>query len=152
MKKYGISNFTAEELIQCDNEELDSYEIAYINKLNTYSEGYNATKGGDGKILFDYEQILECYKQGGTITETACKIKCSIDTVKKVLTIYNFPIRHVRCGCSEPKKIKQFSLEGEFIRDWDSITQAAHWLVDNGYAKTYNGGVKQKISLCVQGS
>ena len=31
-----------------------------------------------------------------------------------------------------------------------SIADAAHWLVDNGYAKTYNGGVRQKISLCAQ--
>ena len=152
MCKYGVDNFYVEELLQCDDVELDTYEIAYINKLNTYSNGYNATKGGDGKILFDYNEILECYKQGGTITETARKIKCSVDTVKKVLTIFNFPIRSVRCGCcSDPKKVKQFSLENEFIKEWDSITQAAHWLVDNGYAKKYNGGVKQKISLCVQG-
>lgn len=34
---------------------------------------------------------------------------------------------------------------------WNSIADAAHWLVDNGYAKTYNGGVRQKISLCVKG-
>lgn len=25
---------------------------------------------------------------------------------------------------------------------------AAHWLVDNGYAKTYNGSVRGKISQC----
>lgn len=25
---------------------------------------------------------------------------------------------------------------------WNSIADAAHWLVDNGYAKTYNGGVR----------
>ena len=69
---------------------------------------------------------------------------------KKVLTINNIPIRHIRSGCcSEPKKVKQYSLDGTFIKEWDSITLAAHWLVDNGYAKTYNGGVKQKIGLCI---
>ena len=152
MRKYGVENFIVEELIECPNEELNSYEIMYIDKLGTYHEGYNATKGGDGSILFDYNKIIETYKLGGTIKDCASKMQCSTDTVKKVLTINNIPIRHIRSGCcSEPKKVKQYSLDGTLIKEWDSITLAAHWLVDNGYAKTYNGGVKQKIGLCMKG-
>lgn len=152
MNKYGIENFVVKELIECPNEELSSYEIMYIDKLGTYHNGYNATKGGDGSILFDYDKIIETYKLGGTITNCAAKIHCSVDTVKKVLTINNIPIRHVRCGCcSEPKKVKQYSLDGTFIKEWDSITQAAHWLADNKYVKTYNSGVNSKIGLCMRG-
>ena len=152
MNKYGIENFVVEELIECPNEELSSYEIMYIDKLGTYHNGYNATKGGDGSILFDYDKIIETYKLGGTMTDCAAKIHCSVDTVKKVLTINNIPIRHVRCGCCiEPKKVKQYSLDGTFIKEWDSITQAAHWLADNKYAKTYNSGVNSKIGLCMRG-
>lgn len=152
MNKYGIENFVVKELIECPNEELSSYEIMYIDKLGTYHNGYNATKGGDGSILFDYDKIIETYKLGGTITNCAAKIHCSVNTVKKVLTINNIPIRHVRCGCcSEPKKVKQYSLDGTFIKEWDSITQAAHWLADNKYAKTYNSGVNSKIGLCMRG-
>ena len=152
MNKYGVENFVVEELLECPNEELNSYEIMYIDKLETFHNGYNATKGGDGTILFDYDKIIETYKQGGTIKDCAAKMQCSTDTVKKVLTINNIPIRHIRCGCcSEPKKVKQYSLDGTFIKEWDSITLAAHWLADNGYAKTYNGGIKQKISLCMRG-
>lgn len=152
MNKYGIENFVVEELLKCPNEELNSYEIMYIDKLETFHKGYNATKGGDGSILFDYNKIIETYKQGGTIIDCASTMQCSIDTVKKVLTINNIPIRHIRSGCcSEPKKVKQYSLDGTLIKEWDSITLAAHWLVDNGYAKTYNGGVKQKIGLCMGG-
>ena len=153
MNKYGIENFVVEELIECPNDELDSYEKMYIEKLQTYGHnGYNATKGGDGSILFDYDKIIETYALGGTMTECAAKIHCSVDTVKKVLTINNIPIRHNRRGCcSDPKKVEQYSLEGVFIKEWESITLAAHWLVDNGYAKTYNSGVKQKIRLCMRG-
>nr|DAT29003.1 MAG TPA: intron associated endonuclease [Caudoviricetes sp.] len=153
MNKYGIENFVVEELIECPNDELDSYEKMYIEKLQTYGHnGYNATKGGDGSILFDYDKIIETYALGGTMTECAAKMHCSVDTVKKVLTINNIPIRHNRRGCySDPKKVEQYSLEGVFIKEWESITLAAHWLVDNGYAKTYNSGVKQKIRLCMRG-
>ena len=153
MNKYGIENFVVEELIECPNDELDSYEKMYIEKLQTYGHnGYNATKGGDGSILFDYDKIIETYALGGTMTECAAKMHCSVDTVKKVLTINNIPIRHNRRGCcSDPKKVEQYSLEGVFIKEWESITLAAHWLADNGYAKTYNSGVKQKIRLCMRG-
>ena len=152
MNKYGIENFIVEELCECDNEELSSYEIQYIEKYNTYSKGYNATKGGDGSILFDYNLILELYQKGLSMVEVASKVGCCVDTVSKVIHINNVPIHKVIRGfCKEPLKVRQFSLDNEFIRQWDSIADAAHWLVDNGYAKTYNGGVRQKISMCTKG-
>lgn len=131
---------------------LSSYEIQYIEKYNTYSKGYNATKGGDGSILFDYNLILKLYQEGLSMIEVASKVGCCTDTVSKVIHINNVPIHKVIRGfCKEPLKVKQFSLDNEFIRQWDSIADAARWLVDNGYAKTYNGGVRQKISLCAKG-
>lgn len=60
----------------------------YIEKLNTYHYGYNATKGGDGSILFDYDKIIEIYKQGGTITECAAKIGLCMKGKSK--TAYKF--------------------------------------------------------------
>lgn len=66
MNKYGIENFVVEELIECPNDELDSYEKMYIEKLQTYEHnGYNVTKGGEGSILFDYDKIIETYALGG---------------------------------------------------------------------------------------
>lgn len=56
--------------------------------------------------LFDYDKIIKTYSLGGTMTECAAKMHCSVDTVKKVLTINNIPIRHNRRGCcSDPKKV-----------------------------------------------
>lgn len=148
MNKYGVENFKVECLEEVDDSTvLSEREIYWIHELQTYGEqGYNATKGGDGSILFDYDKIIETYKLGGTMTDCAAKIHCSVDTVKKVLTINNIPIRPLT------KKVKQYSLDGTFIREWDSITQAAHWLADNKYAKSYQGGgVKSRISLCMRG-
>ena len=152
MNKYGTENFVVEELCQCDNEELSSYEIQYIEKHNTYSDGYNATKGGDGKILFDYKLILDLYQGGASMREVAARVGCSVDTVSKVVHINNIPLNKIIAGtCRKPIKVKQFDLKGNFVREWDSIADAAHWLVDNGYAKKYNGGVRQKISMCCKG-
>ena len=89
MNKYGIENFVVEQLCECDNEELSSYEIQYIEKLNTYHTGYNVTKGGDGKILFDYNEIISLYKTGISMVEVAAKIGCSEDFVENQLKCNN---------------------------------------------------------------
>ena len=48
-KKYGIDAFDFEILKECEDEELNKWEMYYINKLNTKKPyGYNMTEGGDG--------------------------------------------------------------------------------------------------------
>lgn len=152
MNKYGIENFVVEQLCECDNEELSSYEIQYIEKLNTYHTGYNVTKGGDGKILFDYNEIVSLYKTGISMVEVAAKIGCSVDTVSRVVHINKLPNNRVfRRFCREPIKMQQLTLDSKLVKTWDSISDAASWLVSNGYAKTLNGRVRQKISRCAKG-
>jgi group I intron endonuclease len=47
MAKYGIENFTIEELESADNDLLDDLEIQYIEAFNTLvPNGYNLTTGG----------------------------------------------------------------------------------------------------------
>lgn len=44
-----------------------------------------------------------------------------------------------------PVKIEQYN-EDILVQVFNSVADAAHWCVDNGYAKTYNGGVRSHIS------
>jgi group I intron endonuclease len=47
INKYGSENFICELITTCKIEELDDYEIKYIQELNTkYPNGYNLTNGG----------------------------------------------------------------------------------------------------------
>lgn len=161
MNKYGKESFIVEKLMECDNEELDSYEILYIDKLNTYHNGYNATKGGDGKPLFDYKQILEVYLQKQSVLQTAQKVGCCVDTVRNVLHTYKIPTRALtkqsiyeqglKSCLNIKKEVVQLDMHNKEIQQFESIAEAAHWLVNNGYAKQYNGGVRQKISNVCQG-
>ena len=61
--KYGIENFSIEILEKCNIEDLNSREIFYIAKYDTFKNGYNLTIGGDGnrKLLLDdsYSEIKE---------------------------------------------------------------------------------------------
>lgn len=95
MNKYGIENFIIEELEQVEDEtKLDEREIYWIKELQTYgSNGYNATKGGDGKILYDYKDILNLANLGYTASQISKKVGCCKDTVFKVVKSYNVRLR-----------------------------------------------------------
>ena len=124
----------------------------WIEKLDTYKNGYNATLGGDGKILFDYKEIVRIYKQGNSIKNTSLQIGCCVDTVRKVIELYKIPKNKILSGnCQIPKQVIMLDLLGNEICTFNSYADAAHWLVDNKFAKTYNGGVREKIGSCAKG-
>mgnify|MGYP001102130193 CR=1 FL=1 len=87
MNKYGIENFIIEELEQVKDENLLSErEIYWIKELETFgNNGYNATSGGDGKILYDYKEIIELANLGYDSQQISDKMGCCRDTVYKVL-------------------------------------------------------------------
>lgn len=58
MRKYGINNFSFNIIEECPVNKLKEREIYWIEKLDTYNNGYNATKGGDlpeGHVLIGEE-------------------------------------------------------------------------------------------------
>lgn len=72
MNKYGIDKFEITLLEESDDNLLEQREVYWIEKLNTYgSNGYNATKGGDGKLLYNHNRIIELYKEGYNIPKIA---------------------------------------------------------------------------------
>lgn len=85
--------------------------------------------------------------------EVARTIHCCIDTVSKVVHLYNLPINKIIAGnCKQPKTVIQLDKETKKeLQTFNSVADASRWLVDNGYAKTCNGGVRQKICNCCNG-
>lgn len=47
-RKYGADNFEFTIIEQCDENELNEREIYWIEYYDSYLNGYNQTKGGDG--------------------------------------------------------------------------------------------------------
>lgn len=142
--KYGIENFKIEELecVNADNK-LEEREIYWINELETYGHnGYNATKGGDGKILYDHNEIIELYNLGYSTTKIAKKIGCDPSTVRKVLKANGIRSR----GSSS--MIDQFDLAGNYIQTFDSSLEVIEWLYDNEITKSKKDSIRGAISKC----
>lgn len=143
MNKYGIENLKVEELEQVDDSQLLSdREIYWIKELNTWGHsGYNATKGGDGKVLYDYKEIIELYNMGYSQKQVAKKVGCCDDTVSKVLKAHNIKIRG-----SKIKKIDQFDMAGNYVQSFFGSIEVAQWLVEKGLAKSISS--KRHIIEC----
>lgn len=112
MNKYGIENFIVEQLEEVENNTLLSdREIYWINELQTYgSNGYNATKGGDGKILYNHNEIIELARLGYTIKQITLKLKCNNRTIENVLKANGVKFRK-----RNTKIIVQYDLAGNYI-------------------------------------
>lgn len=142
MKKYGNENFQIELLGEYSEIDLDFYENYWICELDTYKNGYNATLGGDGKILFDYKLIVDTYNNLKCTRQTSELIGCCIETTRKVLNLYNINFN--------TKEVSQ-SLNGEIINTFKSITEASQWIKDSNISTAVINSIASKISANCKG-
>ena len=102
---------------ECRQEEASDRECYWIEQLGSYHNGYNATKGGDGKNLFNHEAILNCLILHPYPSEVARKFKCSADLVRQIalsnnIKVYNSSNERLK---SKSKPIAQYTIDDIFI-------------------------------------
>lgn len=89
VKEIGKDNFYIELLEDnIPNNELNEKEIYYIDKFNSFHDGYNATKGGKGRLIdktIDEEKIVNLYNNGNTTSEISKLYGVCIETICRVL-------------------------------------------------------------------
>lgn len=147
MNKYGKENFKVELVDTCEENELSEKEIYYIQIYNTFKFGYNATKGGDGKILYDHQRIIDLYKSGLSAEKVAKQIGCHIDTVRKILKYNKIPVNIYTSNIIKtPRRIKQIDENGNLIRIWNSIADAARWISKEGISSLKLNHIRTIIS------
>lgn len=149
INKYGKEHFIVETIEKCPKEIVNEREIYWIDFYNTYKNGYNTTRGGEGKFKIDEDIILELYGKYKKIKIVHEKTGYDTTTIRKVLKAHNIEIVHYNPPdytlWGLPRKILQYSLKNTFLREFESANKAANWLFDNGYAKTKNSGIRGHI-------
>lgn len=151
MNKYGIENFSIEQIEKVEVKNLSNREIYWIEYYHTFSNGYNATLGGDGKILYDYDLIADLIREGKTSKEICDEIGCCVDVVRLVAKKYNLSITGTNLFTQSSKKVQQYDKQGNLISEFNSYADAARWLEDNGYVSGNLNGVRSHIGDVCKG-
>ena len=115
--KYGIENFSIEILEKCNIEDLNSREIFYIAKYDTFKNGYNLTIGGDGnrRLLLDnnYDEIKELYLSGFSSNKIATLYEVDKASIVKILRSLGVKIRSNKLNINHQEFL-------ELVQDYQS--------------------------------
>ena len=144
IQKYGIMNFDFSIVESCPKQELDEKEIYYIKKYNSLiPNGYNMTPGADkntsyitqipviqyslkGKKLAQYQSMSQAQRQTGI--KTTHISQCCLGQIKQAGG-YKWRKKNnntipIRKDLKKHISVLQYSLEGKFIKQYQTIVQA----------------------------
>lgn len=85
MNKYGIKNFKIEKLEECLADEASEREKYWIEYYNSFKNGYNATRGGDGKFYIDRELVLKLYQEYQNQQKVSELLNINVSSVGDIL-------------------------------------------------------------------
>jgi len=135
INKYGKENFIIENIEECcDNllDEREQYWIKYYDSFNK-EKGYNATIGGQKtgfEMTSKMQEVNFLWKEGFGQKEITEKTKLNVETVHNYLIKLGITSKDIRERQKEILKKKkgkpviQYDLEGNFIQEWISATEA----------------------------
>lgn len=126
-KKYGLENFTLDIIEQCPVDKVNERERFWIESLQTFKYGYNATLGGDGKHYCDYDLIYSLFQQGKNIKEITQITGYDGTTCRKALDNFNVSseTRHKRGNEARSKTVIQLNKDtNEILAIFPSLREA----------------------------
>lgn len=147
MKKYGIEHFKVEQIEETDNPEVR--EQYWIKFYDSYQAGYNATSGGDGKRLYDYDLILDRLQKGKFACEIQEEFGCDIQVIRNVAYTNDIPLLN-RSNVANRQPVSCFQFN-KLIKSFDSTYSAAKWIIEENFSAADIKGVRAKIGLVARG-
>ena len=151
MNKYGCENFTVSLLEETDQPEIR--EEFWIEQKQSYHNGYNATRGGDGKKYLDYDLIYNTYCDIQNATKTAELLGISVDSVLVVIHQRGEvkPMQEI-ARLATGKQLKMYSLDGTLEKVFQTVHDAARYLQQNNFTSTPKAtGIIVHLTACANG-
>lgn len=136
IKKYGFKSFSFEVIEETNNaEEQEKYWIKFYGSYG--SAGYNATLGGDGKKLLDYNKIIEDYQILQNITKVAENNNCDLSAVADILKangVILLSAKEVNKNYYGKKVLMLDKNTLEIVESFNSQMEGAIFLKENGFS------------------
>jgi hypothetical protein len=148
MNKYGVEHFSFEVLEETLNtNEREKYWIEHYNSYG--SEGYNATRGGDGTEYFKHsdQEVVEKYEELRSVKETAEFFDADKLTISKRLHRMGVEVPRFYTENFTPHAI-QVLYKGKMLF-FESVTEAAKWVEKEKLSKTDVESIRRSISRAV---
>lgn len=142
MYEIGVDNFYIEVLETCNINELDSKEQYYINKYNSFYNGYNSTRGGKQNHNKDTEPefLANLLLDYGTISgwQLCSKYNISEDYLYKLVSHKNNINKYNNVNTNKPIKVVKYTLDFIPINYYDSLRKALK-SIESNYNTTMSG-------------
>lgn len=136
MKKYGVNNFLISILEKCDESFLMEREMYWIEKLDTYKKGYNATLGGEGRKTIDQEKVLELYDKYQIINKVASELGYDRGSIRAILKNNDIEINKKAHAIMTGNKVAAYDIKtGKQIQVFLSQYKAGEWIQSLGKTK-----------------
>lgn len=152
MNKYGIEHFHIEKIEECDDSVANAREVYWIKYYNSYYDGYNATYGGEGRIEYDGDEFYSLYLSGMRIKDIAKEKHCDHGTVSKCLQA-----RGIDTSKDLEKRNRDLygkkcqGIKGDIIIEFDSMMDAARYIIDQKLSVDTLGGIQTHIGQVCNG-
>ena len=157
-KKYGIEAFDFEILMECKDEELNQWEMYYIEKLNTkVPYGYNMTDGGDGKNGCPVsEETRKRLSESHKGKQTWCKGRHPSEETRKKMSKAQKGRKHTeesKKKISESRKGEKHWLYGKHPSEETikKLSEARKGEKNHFYGKHHTQESKEKMSESLKG-
>lgn len=127
MRLYGVEHFFIETLEKVDDKNLAIREQYWIQKYDSFNNGYNETLGGEGNQIYDKTQFYNLWDNGYSVGEISKELNCARSTVYEALLDYkNYSVKEsfYRKSVNNQKKVCQFNLQGQLLNTFDSLKEA----------------------------
>ena len=159
MRKYGITHFSIELVEECDIEVVALREQYWIGFYKSYTNGYNATLGGDGKAYINREEILELWNAGNSLKEIVELTKHDLGWISQILQsngvnkIEIMKRSQKHWGDRAPKMVLMIDNKTNEVLDvFESTREAARYLISQkSLDPRSEGGYSSHISEACNG-
>lgn len=139
MRKYGIENFSVEQIRECPDEERFKIETEYITKFRSYvgfddCNGYNLVLSQNGPAPILKQEVSNFWNDGFTVVQISERLHIDIKTVRHILRSVGvteemtLARRAEYAGRHSRKPVNQYSLEGELLNTFESASAAARYI------------------------
>lgn len=95
-QKYNVKNFNFEIIEEVPYTQLNEREQYWIDYYDSYEHGYNETRGGDGQLKYNYEEIYKLYLDGYNCKEIQDILHCDDCVVTRALRCNDISEEEVR--------------------------------------------------------